>query len=368
MEAVATASLNAADAGVVEAAAGALDRGEAVVMPTETVYGLFVRADRPEAVARVRAERGLSIEQRLALQVPDAGAAAALAPADPAVGRFLRRAFPGAYVVTIDADEAALAALAPAEATRSVFSKDGRLALRCPEPSVTRRVLASAGGPVVAVPAVDAAGGQVSDPEAREPAGADLVVRGGSARFGRGSTAVRVSRAKRADGTRGPLRANVLRAGVYAPRIVERMNRLHILFVCTGNTCRSPMAEAAARQLVADAGGGVTVSSAGVSAADGYAASPEAVAEIGDAGGGLADHRSHALTAQAVADADVVYTLTADHLDLLLSRFPDAAGKARRLDPDADVADPIGGSAEDYRHAAAQIRDAVAARLKELAP
>ncbi|BAM04451.1 arsenate reductase/protein-tyrosine-phosphatase family protein [Phycisphaera mikurensis] len=363
-----TAEIEADRSDAPAVAAAALDRGEAVVLPTETVYGLFLRADRPDAVARVRRERGLVDGQALALQVPDAAAAASLAPADPAVGRFLRRAMPGAYAVTLDADAASLASRAPDEAARGVFARGGRVAVRCPEPRVTRRAVAAAGGPVVALPAVDAAGRQVVDPRERPPVGADLVVLGGPARFGRGSTAVRLFRPKRADGSRGRLRASVLRAGVYAPRIVERLNRLHILFVCTGNTCRSPMAEAFARQAVADGGGGVTVSSAGVSAVDGYAASPEAVAEAAGAGGGLADHRSHALTAQAVVDADVIYTLTADHLDLLVSRFPDAASKASRLDPGADVSDPIGGDAEDYRRAADQIRAAVGRRLAELAP
>ena len=363
-----TRTADAADAATVDAAAAALAGGGAVVLPTETVYGLFVRADQAETVERIRAERGLEEGQRMTLQVPDAAAAAALVASDPAARRFLRRALPGAYTVTVDADPVAVAGLAPDAATRAVFQKGDRLALRCPEPLVTRRVLAAAGGPVVAVPAVDQAGRQVIDPGQREPVGADLIVTAEPARFGRGSTAVRLSRSARRDGSRGPLRATVLRAGVYAPRIVERMNRLHILFVCTGNTCRSPMAEAFARQVAADAGGGVTVSSAGVNAVDGYAASPEAVAEVGEAGGGLARHRSHALTAQAVTDADVIYTLTANHLDLLLARFPEAAAKASRLDPAADVADPIGGSAEDYAHAAEQIRSAVEARLKELAP
>ena len=361
-------TLDATHPDAVAEAAAALDAGQAVVLPTETVYGLFVRADRPDAVAAVRAARGLDADARLALQVPDAASAVALAPGDAALGRALRRAFPGAYSVTLDAEPDALAERAPDAATREVFAKGGRLAVRCPEPLVTRRVIGAAGGPVVAVPAVDAEGRQVADPKEHEPADADLVVGGGPARFGRGSTAVRLSRAKRADGTRGPLRATVLRAGVYAPRIVERLTRLHILFVCTGNTCRSPMAEAFAREIAAERGGGVTVSSAGVNAADGYAASPEAVDAAGDAGGGLASHRSHALTARAVLDADVIYTLTEAHLRLLLERFPDASSKASRLDPDADVPDPIGGSAADYEAAAGQIRSAVEARLAELAP
>ena len=372
-----TRTIASTDPGAVAAAAEALATGLAVAMPTETVYGLFVRADLPDAVAAVREARGMTEDQRLTLQVPDAATAAGLAPDDPAVGRFLRRALPGAYTVTIDAEPEAFAAFAPDEATRGTFSKDGRLAVRCPEPLVTRRVLAAAGGPVVAVPAVGEDGAQVRDAAATPIAGADLVVDGGPARFGQGTTAVRLARARRRDGDRGDrgdrggrgsLRATVLRAGVYAPRIVERMNRLHLLFVCTGNTCRSPMAAAFARQLAEEAGGGVTVSSAGVNAVDGYAASPEAVDAAGEAGGGLASHRSHALTAQAVTDADVIYTLTADHLAMLKERFPDAAGKASRLDPDADVADPIGGSAADYERAAGQIRAAVKARLEELAP
>lgn len=358
----------AADTDAASRAAEVLRAGGSVILPTETVYGVFVRADRPAAVEALRSERGLTADQRMTLQVADPASAAALAASDPGIGRFVRRALPGAWALTFDADPAALEALAPEQRTREVFSRGGRMALRCPEPSITRRVLRSVDAPVVGVPAVDSAGAQVRDLFLQDVTGGDFRVNGGPARFGRGSTAVRLSRSRAADGTRGRLRATVLRAGVYAPRIVERLNRLHILFVCTGNTCRSPMAEAFARQLAADAGGGVTVSSAGVNAADGYAASPEAVAEAGDAGGGLAGHRSHALTARAVLDADVIYTLTAAHLELLVERFPEAATKASRLDAEADVRDPIGGTADDYHAAAQQIRAAVARRLQELAP
>ena len=122
------------------------------------------------------------------------------------------------------------------------------------------------------------------------------------------------------------------------------------------------MAEVIARDLLRDTPG-AEVASAGVSALDGGPATPPAVAAAAELGLELADHRSQPVTAVSVDRADHVWTMTGAHLDLLLARFPEAAGKAETLDPDADVADPIGGSLGDYRVTAEQIKTALLRRL-----
>jgi len=99
-----------------------------------------------------------------------------------------------------------------------------------------------------------------------------------------------------------------------ADQVREQLARL-VLFVCTGNTCRSPMAEAIARAHLERAGLGhrVLVASAGVTASHGAPATPEATRAAEAVGASLTTHRSQPLTPELLDRADVVYTMTESH-------------------------------------------------------
>ena len=143
----------------------------------------------------------------------------------------------------------------------------------------------------------------------------------------------------------------------------------NVLFICTGNICRSPMAEGLLRQM---SGGRVEVVSAGLGAGRGQQPSAHAIRVLKEEGIDISEIRSQPVSAHLLEKADHIFTMTRDHLDMLLLLFPEMAAKARLLRFDeaakggrADVTDPIGGTRETYESCKEDIKRAMP-RLMEL--
>lgn len=144
---------------------------------------------------------------------------------------------------------------------------------------------------------------------------------------------------------------------------------MKILFVCTGNTCRSPMAEGVARAYAKDMGLDVNVLSAGLFCANGALPTEhavQAVASIAD----ISEHRSRPLSVEFVNAADLVIGMTEDHKKVLLRQFPMDVDKIKTLaewgGETEDVEDPFGQSQAVYDACAAQIERLVKRGLETL--
>jgi protein-tyrosine-phosphatase len=136
------------------------------------------------------------------------------------------------------------------------------------------------------------------------------------------------------------------------------------LFVCTGNTCRSPMAQFLFARLAREKGLPWTAASAGVGAFPGAPLSGGAVTALAARGLSGLTHEARQVDAAMLAEADLVFGLAREHVETLKNRFPDAAKKVRLLREDAglkpaDVEDPVGEDARVYAETAAAIEEAL---------
>ena len=126
-----------------------------------------------------------------------------------------------------------------------------------------------------------------------------------------------------------------------------------VLVVCTGNTCRSPMAEGWLKQKLS--GKGWRVESAGVAAWGGEPASPEAVEAMRGVGIDISGHRSQALSNSLVGGANYILAMTEGHRREVVRRWPEAGAKTFLvhdfgLGESRDVGDPAGYPVEVYQH------------------
>ncbi len=350
-------------------AADFLRAGKLVGVPTETVYGVAAAMGQPRALEALKAALHIQAPPAWVIHVATADGPTEFIRHIPVLARrLIRGLWPGPVAIELPLENSDLERMREllGRQTAEEALTDGFLTFRCSEAAITRRIVELAGGPVTI------AGAAGNDPiaTAEELPGVlrdqmAMTVAGAAPRYKKLSTLVRV---------RGH-HLEVRREGAVAERVIRRLEDMVIVFVCSGNTCRSPMAAGLASKILAEKlripveelpRQHIVVRSAGVHAAGGMPAAPDAVRVVGEMGVDIHKHRSAPLNDDLLRRADMIYTMTQDHREEIISRYATLSQKTVMLDPDGDIDDPVGKGEQIYRRTAQRLEKLISNRLLEL--
>jgi tRNA threonylcarbamoyl adenosine modification protein (Sua5/YciO/YrdC/YwlC family) len=342
---------SAADADKIAHAAKLLQAGSLVAFPTETVYGLGADARNPEALARLTKVKGRRDGKPYSLLIPS------LRHAEEASGGLSRIAQKLARVYW------------PGPLTMVVPRKEGgSVGLRLPEHPVTRSLLRLCGIPL-ATPSANRSGSAepVSARQVRESLDGEiaLILDGGPAWQGKPSTVVKV----------GADNVAIQREGTVSADEIIELARPTLLFVCAGNTCRSPMAEGFFQMILSSGLEGAAkqqhdkdalpfrVLSAGIHADNGERADAMAVAAMRELSIDISRHRTSSLDMAMIDSADWIFTMTHSQKEFVLALMPSCENRVQTLCMRGDdIPDPVAKSLDCYR----QVRDKIAICLRDV--
>ena len=370
-------------------AADCIDSGGLVVFPTETVYGIACKIDT-KSLARLDKVKKRDADKRYTLHIGDKNKLQDFVPTlTLPAKKLVKNAWPGPLTIVFQLDQADIQGLEKklGQETVKLLYKDNTIGIRCPVDNTACELLNLCRSPVVA-PSANTANNEpaINAKQAIQQLDGlvDMVLDGGACKHKKNSTVVRISSSD----------IQILREGVYSKEQIQKMLTVNILFVCTGNTCRSPMAEGFAKKLLAEKLNcdidpappfhskpqgkfrrcgvdwleqiGYKITSAGVMALNGIDASAEAIRFCDSRGIDITSHKSRRLTAEILKEADYIFAMSAGHKNDIIQLLPEAGQKCMLLNNGGDINDPIGTDAEAYKTCGRTIEKAVNKRISEL--
>jgi protein-tyrosine phosphatase len=347
----------------------ALADGQLVAFPVDTGYGVAACALSCQAVRRLAQwKEGRPAE--LSLLLPSPAALVDWAPELGPMGRRLsRRCWPGPVELVVERPaKMGLAARLDPEVRRLV-APDGAFAARIPAHEAIRQTAMLLPGCLVFCDIGVRCGQELLTTDERNARNGDrlaLVVADDAGMSDKPASVVRLL-----DGG-----WQLLREGAFSVAALEECSARMIVFVCTGNTCRSPLAEALCKKQLAERMScdiadlprrGIVAMSAGLSAAVGCPAAEGAVAIAKAYGADLQSHATRPATGALLKQADYVFAMTQSHLRAITGQMPGTAARIKLLSAQGDdIPDPIGGDEEVYRQCAVKIWQCLETRLSEI--
>ncbi|MBN2590682.1 MAG: threonylcarbamoyl-AMP synthase [Sedimentisphaerales bacterium] len=365
-----TINIENLDSDAIKEAASIVDSGGLVAFPTETVYGIAARV-KNNTLSKLNIVKGRPKNKHYTLHIADNNDVLKYVPNIPLRTRkLIQNAWPGplTIVFALEPDEVNIQQTTLGKETFSVLYKDGTIGVRCPDNPVATALLKEIKCAVVAPsanisnqpPAINA--DQVLE---QLDGKIDMVLDAGQCQFRKSSTVVRIDNRV----------IEILREGAYSKMELDMLSQIKVLFVCTGNTCRSPMAEGVFKKYLAEKLNfkvdeleqmGYKVSSAGIIGSSGHPATPEAVAACASQGVDIGNHRNQGLTRELIEESDFIFTMEKIHLLRTLMLTPDAKNRCLLLAGNKEILDPIGQPQRIYDNCVKIITKAVKERISEL--
>lgn len=323
---------------IIDACLRALKAGQLIIFPTEAAYFAVIDPTSKSGPAKLKQLVGASPRYPVLEAFAQPARVESLVEGGSVLARrFARRVWPGPIAITTTLGKSAT-----------------RVSRYIPNSLASRHLMQAVGKPLLFAGMFDAKGQPVVAPyQVKEVAGEQpsVVVESGRAHYANLPTVIDV------EGNT----YKVTYEGVATAQEIDVQSCWLVAFICTGNTCRSPLAEAMLKSILAEKVGcdveelsqrGFRVTSMGISAIQGNTATPEALIVAREMKADLSGHRSRPMLPQILDLADHVLAMTRIHRDSIIAIHPGAETQTRLLCGTTDLADPIGSDLPVYRNCA----------------